>query len=461
MWIRDAWNFCCSVSRPFSLGRRHNSRATAFERLESRLLLAGNVLVSLTESGLQITGDDQSNDVELVAAPGALSLKGRLGTTINGTDAPFVVSASSTTLDRDLIVRLLGGNDVFSVGTDVTIRGPVHVSLGTGDDQFNLTGSSLVERLRVDTGAGVDSVSLNRLVAEEDVIVNSSDSLLMAISESTLRQSLAVSGGAAADTIVLNTTTVTGGVSLRTGRGDDNILLKGSTLLSSLYVDAGSGRDVAWIDGTAVSGRTSLWMRQGDDSVRIQGNTVLSRTLVVGALLGADQLEIAATASIGAVRKYGHPGSTIDTTQKERIEGTPAGALSRATSLVNAATPRLIVDVTPASAAENTTTTPFTVSRTGSTVQAVTVQLTGSLAGRVTVPAQLVIPAGSSTVSGALQLLDNDVADGVGQVQINATAAGYLTGNDTFSITDNEVAGLNLTSTSASVDESVSAPITK
>ncbi len=457
MWIRDAWNFCCSVSRPFSLGRRHNSRATAFERLESRLLLAGNVLVSLTESRLEITGDDQSNDLELVASPGALSLKGRLGTTINGTDAPFVVSASSTTLDRDLIVRLLGGSDVFSVGTDVTIRGPVSVSLGAGDDQFNLTGANLVERLRVDTGAGVDSVSLNRLVAEEDVIVNSSDSLLMAISESTLRQSLAVSSGAAADTIVLNTTAVTGGVSLRTGRGDDNVLLKSSTLRSSLYVDAGAGRDVAWLDGTTVGGRTSLWMRQGDDSVRIQGSTVLSRSLVVGALLGADQLEIATTADVGSMRKYGKPGSTIDTTQKERIEGTPEGALARATSLVNAATPRLTVDITPPEAAENSTTSPFTVSRSGSTVQAVTVQLSGSVAGRVTVPAQIVIPAGSSTVSGVLQLLDNDVADGAGQVQINATGAGYLSGNDTFSITDNEVAGLNLTSTSATVPETASA----
>ena len=453
MWISRAWRFRGYSDKAVVTRRRKKVGGSAAERLESRVLLAGNVTVSINETRVLLTGDDQANDLELVASPGSIALRGRNGTTINGTESPLVVSAASNTLDRALIVRLLGGSDVFTVGSDITFSGPVQVALGAGDDTVSLTGARLNGRLSINSGTGADSVSLNRLVAANDVSVDSGNSVLLTISESTLQKSLTAAGGGGADSIVLTDTTVSGAVQLQTGRGEDNVALKNATLQSSLYVDAGRGRDLVFLDGTTVDGRTSLWMRQGDDSIVVQGNSVLRQKLVVGALLGADQLEISSTATVSSIRKYGSPGTTVDASQKDRIQSTSTGALSRAAALVAQTTPRLSVDVDLAVSAENAGTATFTVSRNSSTVQAATVSLSGNTPGRVTVPAQIVIPAGSQTAVGTLQLLDNSLADGNAVVQISAAAAGFVSSSDTFTVNDNDVATLLLVGGGAPIAE--------
>lgn len=457
MWISRAWKLRGYSDRPVAVRRRKAAAGGASERLESRILLAGNVSVSINQTGVLITGDDQANDLELLAAPGSISLRGRNGTTINGADAPLVVSAASTTLDRALIVRLFGGGDIFTVGSDITVNGPVQISLGAGDDAVSMTGVRVNGRLSINTGAGVDSASLNRVVAGNDVSVESGNSVLLAIAESTLQKSLTAVTGGGADSILLTGTTVSGAVQLQTGRGDDTVALKNSTLQKSLYLDAGRGRDVAFLDGTTVSGRTSLWMRQGDDSIVIQGSSVLHQKLVVGALMGTDQLEISGAATIGSIRRYGSPGTTVETGQKDRIEAAGTGALAKAAALVAQSTPRLSVNVNPAESAENAGTSAFTIARSGSTVQAVTVTLSGNAVGRVTVPTQIVIPAGSQSASGTLLLLDNSLADGNAVVQISAAAAGFISGSHTFTVNDNEVAALQLAGSVTTIAENAAA----
>jgi len=86
-----------------------------------------------------------------------------------------------------------------------------------------------------------------------------------------------------------------------------------------------------------------------------------------------------------------------------------------------------------------------TVTRTGDTSNAVTVNLTSSKPLEVTVPATVTLPAGSQSVTFEIAAIDDTVIDGTQTVILTATAAGYTDGTVTLSVTDNEGSGPALT----------------
>ena len=448
----------CSLFTPRirrSSVRRHRVSANQHERLESRCLLAGNVSVSLSAAAVVVTGDELANDLEMVSSPDTLTLRGRNGTTINGAATAITLSSTGTTLNRQLLVRLGAGNDVLSIGSDIRFGRLVQIQTDAGDDSVSLVGSTLDRPFLYNAGTGTDSVVLSRQTLSSDVSITASGTLQLAVADSTFGRSLTVNTAAGNDAIVLTGSTVNGAAVLLTGAGDDNIALRNSTLKDTLYVDAGRGRDVVLLDGTKISGRTSLWMRQGDDSILLQGNTVLSRRLIVGALLGSDQLEIAGTSSAGRIRRYGRPGSTVETSQKDRMTAATTGALAKAAAAVSQAAPQLTATLNPASISETAGSSQLTVTRTGSTALPLSVQLSADNSTRITLPTSLTIPAGSLSASVNVAAVGNSVIDGNASPQLTAAAPGFNSAAVTLTVTDDDNAVLNLTPAATSVAETL------
>jgi hypothetical protein len=124
----------------------------------------------------------------------------------------------------------------------------------------------------------------------------------------------------------------------------------------------------------------------------------------------------------------------------------PSAALSDPTTYVitTAAARTLTVDV-PATAAENAGTVSATVSRNIDTVGDVVVTLVSSNPGVGTVPATVTIPSGSASASFVITLIDDTVFDGSQPLTISATATGFVAGQDTGIVSDNEVGNVVIT----------------
>ena len=86
---------------------------------------------------------------------------------------------------------------------------------------------------------------------------------------------------------------------------------------------------------------------------------------------------------------------------------------------------RLLLNI-PASAKEDYTGNLRSyVTRSGNNNAALTVNLGASPSGQVTLPASVTIPERSSTAVFDINMVDNDILDGPGQVEIVASASGY------------------------------------
>src|SRR5206468_3922720 len=72
------------------------------------------------------------------------------------------------------------------------------------------------------------------------------------------------------------------------------------------------------------------------------------------------------------------------------------------------------------------------------------VTLASSDPSRLSVPATVTIPAGQTSVSVPLTILDNNLLDGLEGVTVTATAATYSTGSGTVNVHDNETAVLSV-----------------
>ena len=111
--------------------------------------------------------------------------------------------------------------------------------------------------------------------------------------------------------------------------------------------------------------------------------------------------------------------------------------------------------------ATNPTTTPPTVSEAAGSNAAVgtvarntfagtplTVSLSSSNTGKLTVPATVTIPAGAASATFPIDAVDNAIADGTQSVTITASAGGLSSDSATVQVTDNDTAGIVVTPTS-------------
>ena len=141
-------------------GNRH----LQFEMLELRTMLAGDVLVSVVDGDLRVTGDDQDNvlEVQQLFSSDPRAVRGGVSfqitpdadTSINRKGAGVGIVVSGVT--RDVAIDMRDGRDELTV-------------LGANGRQ--------IRDLLIDTGSGPDAVSITRFSLSRDLRVSDADSL--------------------------------------------------------------------------------------------------------------------------------------------------------------------------------------------------------------------------------------------------------------------------------------------
>ena len=118
--------------RPRRRSERESSLAIT-EVLEDRVLLSGNVTARTWGTSLIVRGDAEDNSVQISLENGSVQVTGTEGTTINGEDAPFVLSDQNQ-IEGRLVVSLGRGDDMLLLSDGLEIGGNLYVHMGRGAD---------------------------------------------------------------------------------------------------------------------------------------------------------------------------------------------------------------------------------------------------------------------------------------------------------------------------------------
>ena len=174
---------------------------------------AGNIDITVDGSDVTIVGDALGNAVEIVV--GTSIVAHRIGnTTINGLRNAVTIAPDSSRIEGDLRINTGAGNDSVCV-TGFSVRGDVQIQTEDGNDVIVVKGLNIESGLSIDSGTGDDFISAPVVAVEglsefqggdgnDDITATDGDDV--------------ISAGAGNDTI-------------RDGHGDDQI-------------DGGSGDDI-------------------------------------------------------------------------------------------------------------------------------------------------------------------------------------------------------------------------
>src|SRR5262245_32472008 len=185
-------------------------RKVGFESLEGRQMMAGNVLVSVSNGDLIVTGDTQENQIQIIQArqngvptAGRYWIAPQNGTLINGQASGQYVnnvtrdmrinlgdandrltlsdgsSNSNFIVPRDLIIDMAGGADVVNVNK-ISVRDDATITTGDGNDSVTFKGSvgavsgvdGGANDLFIDTGARPDNVLLQNVFVRRNLTIN-------------------------------------------------------------------------------------------------------------------------------------------------------------------------------------------------------------------------------------------------------------------------------------------------
>lgn len=309
--------------------RAARGRLLHVEPLETRRVMAGNVLAEVIDGTLFIDGDDQVN-----------------GIAIYGTGTPGEVRVTGTPAAADDVTYLNDqtGHLTFVVTGDIVIR------MGAGNDGVELNSVNIPRDLTIDTGDGLDRVSLGSVVGPDGrpvapyiawpapgvvvpgaMVLHPGQTPTYQVGEilnplyTPLNQSpgsvfvtrdLSIDTGKASDYVYLGYTQVAGNYALRSGDGDDVFVVRA---LSSRNLDVGLGRgnDLANIASLTTRVQMTIETGFGDDFLSFAnshsrgpaaflgghdnnqfyiGTSVFSGTLYVG--MGADHDRVTISSSM-------------------------------------------------------------------------------------------------------------------------------------------------------------------
>ena len=255
-------------------GRRRSTRVLCGERLDARLLLAGDVQAIVDRGSLRLFGDALDNEVTIgLNDAGDLVVTGQSDTTINGDTAPFVAVSGSNIVPRNLSVRMDAGNDVVRL-RDALVARELRIGLGSGDDVLEVNGVSVLGASRVRLGRGND---------------------LATLANATATNPWRLQGQQGNDTLVVGDATLSGRTLWGLGAGQDRLLVSGNA---------------------AIDGHGIVRSGAGDDFVGFlpadAGDTVSAHQLTVRLGRGSDQLVTDMETSVRRqVRVFGGRGSDV------------------------------------------------------------------------------------------------------------------------------------------------------
>ena len=334
--------------------RRRRSRFAGAQRLEVRSLLAGNVAAIIRDGSLLLTGDNADNAVDVVMIDNNLVVRGRDNTTVNGSDAEFIVSASGNTITDQLFASLGSGNDdLFIEGA--AIGGNVSVETHHGTDRIGLRDTTIGGSFSARTGTGDDGISLVNVTIARDFDVHTgrqSDAIELA--NTSVGRNTRIRTDIHDDSVVLDGSTFAGKVWINTSEGHDNIVALNSTINGRFYAAMGRHHDFVRFDTTTVSGNTVIRTHRGADNLVFDGVNQF-RNLTIDTGRGGDNTQVdPATSVTGRTRiRRSESGEVTDGVIEERTNHERFGAISRTDEITNffrslsTVLPPLTLQVTP------------------------------------------------------------------------------------------------------------------
>jgi hypothetical protein len=202
----------------------------AFQSLESRLPMAGNVTVVIEGNDVIITGDDAANAIFL--GPGQVSGSTMDGepTSINGTPNGFFNFGNLT---GNHFVRMHGGGDFVRTVAEKP-KGLV-IDLGTGNDKLECDSFRTGTELIVDGNDGDDAIIL---------MVNDPRT------RNTVGTSATVRGGAGGDLIEWTNLDAMNEVAVHGGAGSDLMRARGGEVRNILFVNGEADSDRIEMEST-------------------------------------------------------------------------------------------------------------------------------------------------------------------------------------------------------------------
>ena len=282
-----------------------SSRRLGLESLENRLLLAGNVAVSVSTAGdLVVTGDGQANELKIIQSlvqgqpvPGKYFITGQNGTTITGTVNGYIEN-----VNRDMLITLNGGADKLYMGDGVSldrflVPRDLTISSGDGNDSVQINRISVRDDVTINTGIGDDKVGFVGAVGYIANVDNNANDLQINTSSGAdsvtvlggyVRRDFLVNTGSGADEVWMQNLGVGDDLEIYTGTEDDKVTLTVNiNIVDDLTVDTDAGRDDVTIDKLAVD---EFFTRLGDGHDVMKLTNATGRRATIDGQVGNDQL---------------------------------------------------------------------------------------------------------------------------------------------------------------------------
>lgn len=276
---------------------RNVRKNLGLERLESKNMLAGDVVVSLVGGNLLIHGDDAANQIAVTAgeAEGSLVIRGLDGTTVRLRRADGPAPATGLVVEG--------------------VRGQVSIAMGAGDDVVAIHGAQFLRGLSIATGAGADVVRIGvppETPAPESELADAAGEVDSEIdADVTVRGALLVRTGSENDRVRIADVAVGGVLGVATDGGDDTVLLgadpadeseadgepteEAATLRVRLGVGVslGDGVDSAVLRDVASRGLVGVDGGAGADEISARGLKALGLGIRGGGGDAADSVNLA------------------------------------------------------------------------------------------------------------------------------------------------------------------------
>lgn len=316
-----------------------NRSIRSFESLETRTLLAGDVMGEVVDGVLTLQGDGRENWIEIQQlGPNEFEIIG-LDSPFPGAEgefAPTMVNGSESEVFsgvRDFSVRMAGEDDfVFFNGDtaqgapqamliqgavsvlgnhggdnilfeNTTIRKAVNIRGNTGGDTIQFIDCALNSVADIRGMEQGDTIGVFRTVFRDDARIiggDGPDRIFVGLQQGSLegasfRESVFVHGGKNRDFIEFTETTVFGNAKIVGGTEKDDLDFNDSIFRSSVRINSGSGNDIIEVNDTRFLGPSNLLRFDGGtgvDKIRIFDSLFQSNDFLIRGGAGNDTLRI-------------------------------------------------------------------------------------------------------------------------------------------------------------------------
>lgn len=357
------------------LNRTNSLSATAarLEPLESRQMLAGNVLVSLSGDNVLVTGDSLANTIEITALDNDVVIRGLQDTLVNGSANNFVLSTGSRIINGSVNISMGLGNDTVMFSRNVIVNGISNIAGDDGDDQLGSTGVQFTTGALFYGGNGNDTVSLqdSSFGGLLWIKTHHGDDLVT-LEDITATGKVKIKTGVGNDAVSLTRVTTAEGqkLSVHTEDGNDDVAVRNSTINGSLKLRTTSGQDAVMFSGNTLNGVVTANLGSGNDNFIGRATNTFNDEFSLAAGNGhSDNVEATTPSNVfnGGRHVSRSEGNTANAAQiTSRIDDATTGAIGRANAANNVFNQLLVTS--PQSLVLNTSRNTNTAASTGGVV---------------------------------------------------------------------------------------------